>query len=551
MKRLLSALATAALLLGCTDVVQTLPTPSPPTATQPAVTPGPVTTVGPVSPTLPPLTLPTAPPGTTPPDATPGPGTPTDPGTPTADNARLIAATVQIVIFREGPGGLGPAFAGSGTIISPDGLIVTNAHIAAPDAPGLAALYGEIGGSAPAAHLEIRITEREDQPPVARYRAEVLAADGHLDIAVIRISTTLDGTPVGDLSLPWLEIGDSDALQIGDPVTVIGFPAIGGDTVSADQGDVSGFLDDPKLGTRGWIKTSAVVHSGNSGGLGANAQGQLVGVPTRARDDVGGFGHLRPIKLARPVIDAAINGVEYGPSPYVVAGTGQEQVQFFGWLGPEATACTDADTVTGYATGATVLKVALSWSGFTSGLDFMRRWLYQDPRTEQIALVFESSATWEVDASGECLIFTLSSRNAFPDGTYGFLIAAGPQLRLVGDSQVTVGGAAEPGPEDGEGVLLSGRILDANSGRPVPGAQIVVLAPGEDIEAFLAGGDALAVAQATTDADGQFTLNNRIAASTQFPVVILARDYRTWAGTLTTSTEDGSLDEVLLTPVGP
>jgi S1-C subfamily serine protease len=217
---------------------------------------------------------------------------------------------------------------GSGTVISPDGLILTNAHVVLPDR------YFDVDA------LGVAFTIQEDQPPEAMYFAEVLQADAALDIAVIRITADIDENPVDhdQLNLPYVPLGDADTLRLGDSITILGYPGIGGETITLTRGEVSGFTSEEGRGDRAFIKTSATIAGGNSGGLAADANGYLIGVPTQLgyggddqfvdcrvladtnRDGVvdeqdnciptGGFiNALRPINLAMPMIEAAREGI--------------------------------------------------------------------------------------------------------------------------------------------------------------------------------------------------------------------------------------------------
>ncbi len=236
-------------------------------------------------------------------------------------------AVVQIIAMVDVDGNLEEGWSGSGTILTPDGLILTNAHVALSDK------YYHVEG------LKIAMTTSQDKPPEPRYYAEVLQADADLDIAVLRITTDLDGNPVdtASLHLPYVPLGNSDELNLGDPITILGYPGIGGETITLTRGEVSGFTAESGRGNRAFIKTSATIAGGNSGGLAANARGYLIGVPTQLgyggddqyvdcriladtnRDGIidenddcvptGGFiNALRPVNLARPLIEAAMRG---------------------------------------------------------------------------------------------------------------------------------------------------------------------------------------------------------------------------------------------------
>ncbi|MFQ5422225.1 MAG: trypsin-like peptidase domain-containing protein, partial [Anaerolineae bacterium] len=182
-------------------------------------------TPAPPPPTAEPETVSTAVP---PPTAVPEPTAEPAPEPATITIEQLQAATVQIFAQFEVNGRLQTQWTGSGAIITPDGLILTNAHVAAPLSPGLAILYNDpefLFGAAPDA-LVVALVEQADAPPVETYLAEVAAADGTLDLAVIRIVSALDGTTINSasLDLPYVELGNSDDIRLGDEVRVLGFP---------------------------------------------------------------------------------------------------------------------------------------------------------------------------------------------------------------------------------------------------------------------------------------------------------------------------------------
>ena len=210
---------------------------------------------------------------------------------------------------------------GSGSVITDDGLILTNAHVvtSSESAPDV---------------VDIAVTGPADAPPAPTYHAQVIARDVPADLAVLRISSSLDGAPYEIGSIPPIPIADSDAVQIGDDLQILGYPGIGGETITYTSGEVSGFTGDATFGNRAWIKTDATIAGGNSGGLAANVRGELVGVPTQAaagtdtdmadcrpvrdtntdgqidEDDdcvpIGGFlNGIRPANLARDLIAAA------------------------------------------------------------------------------------------------------------------------------------------------------------------------------------------------------------------------------------------------------
>jgi S1-C subfamily serine protease len=238
---------------------------------------------------------------------------------------------------------------GSGSVISKTGLILTNAHVATPD---------------PVWHVDdlvIAVTERPRKPPVPRYHAEVVASDPDLDLALLRPVTTLDGDPFMRGDLRSVRIGDSGDVRLGDKIWILGYPSIGGATVTITVGLVSGFNSDANIEGRAWIKTDATIAGGNSGGMALNRDGELIGIPTIAaatpeldditdcrriqdtnqdgllnRDDscipLGGFlNGIRPVNLAQSMIHAALpdDGGERTAEPEpVVEGFDVDGVEF-------------------------------------------------------------------------------------------------------------------------------------------------------------------------------------------------------------------------------
>ena len=185
---------------------------------------------------------------------------------------------------------------GSGVVIAKE-YVLTNYHVVE------------------SAHsLKISIGEDEEN----LYDATVAASDENKDVAVLYVP---------GLPLDPVELGDSDALEIGDWVVNIGNPI--GFTGTATAGIVSGLnreiaSDNSALDKYGrsskvvnsMIQTDAAINSGNSGGGMFNTAGQLVGIPTlkytgsrySSSATVESIGMCIPINEAKDVIDAALSG---------------------------------------------------------------------------------------------------------------------------------------------------------------------------------------------------------------------------------------------------
>lgn len=259
-------------------------------------------------------------PGGTDAPTTPSEAPTTSRATATTPSADELARAVVRITQLDADGEL--VCSGSGTFLDASGTILTNFHVIANEGE---CRYSRIG---------IEVTTASDREPELRYIAQAYAVSREHDLAVIRLTSTVDGSPVTETT-PFLTLGDSNTLRLGDDLKLIGYPAIGGQTVTFTSGKVAGFALEPNIDGHAWIKTDGTIAGGNSGGLAANASGQLVGVPTRAssggtgavtdcrvvqdtNDDgqvngedtcipIGGFVNaLRPVNLAVPLIEEAL-----------------------------------------------------------------------------------------------------------------------------------------------------------------------------------------------------------------------------------------------------
>jgi len=148
--------------------------------------------------------------------------------------------------------------AGSGVILSPDGLIVTNNHV--------------IKGAS-----ELQVTLNNNKT----YVAEVIGTSSQNDIALLKIDAT---------NLDYLPFGDSDQIKVGEWVLAVGNPfnltsTVTAGIVSAKARDLSGSDDQ----FQSFIQTDAAVNPGNSGGALVNTRGELIGINTAITSQTGSF----------------------------------------------------------------------------------------------------------------------------------------------------------------------------------------------------------------------------------------------------------------------
>lgn len=163
---------------------------------------------------------------------------------------------------------------GSGFIVHPDGLVVTNNHVIA-DAD------------------EITVVLNDN----TRLKAEILGRDPKTDLALLKIDN-------GE-SLPYVEFGDSDGARVGDWVIAIGNPFGLGNTVTA--GILSARGRDINAGPYdNFLQTDAPINRGNSGGPMFDMNGKVIGVNTLIYSPSGGsvgIGFATPAAIVGPVID--------------------------------------------------------------------------------------------------------------------------------------------------------------------------------------------------------------------------------------------------------
>ena len=171
---------------------------------------------------------------------------------------------------------------GSGVIVSPDGLIITNYHVI-EDA------------------TEIEVTSNKNKT----YTAEVIGSDPSTDLAVLKIKN--------NESLPFIPFGDSEVARIGEWVLAVGNPFNLNSTVTA--GIISAKsrdLNDRDSKNQSFIQTDAAVNMGNSGGALVNTDGELIGINTAISSITGGFvgySFAVPSNIVRKVFEDLI---EYG-----------------------------------------------------------------------------------------------------------------------------------------------------------------------------------------------------------------------------------------------
>ncbi len=167
---------------------------------------------------------------------------------------------------------------GSGFIVSEDGYILTNNHVVAD-----------------ADKIEVTLADGTSYP------AEVVGTDPTFDLAVIKIEAK---------GLPVLELGDSEAVRVGEWAIAIGNPygfesTVTVGVISAKNRSVRA----RNLNFDGFLQTDAAINPGNSGGPLLNLDGKVIGINTAIIPYAQGIGFAVPVNMAKQIMDDL---VKYG-----------------------------------------------------------------------------------------------------------------------------------------------------------------------------------------------------------------------------------------------
>jgi serine protease Do len=204
---------------------------------------------------------------------------------------------------------------GSGFIVSPDGLILTNAHVVRD-----------------AKDVTVKLTDRRE------FQAKVLGADPRTDVAVLKIAAK---------NLPTVPLGSARDLKVGEWVLAIGSPFGFDNSVTAGVVSAKGrSLPDDSFVP--FIQTDVAVNPGNSGGPLFNTRGEVVGINSQIYSRTGGYQGLSfaiPIELAAKVKDqiVATGKASHARLGVAIQEVNQTLAESFGLDKPEGALVTSVD----------------------------------------------------------------------------------------------------------------------------------------------------------------------------------------------------------------
>ncbi len=394
-------------------------------------------------------------------------------------------ATVFVMQTYEASGVQALSCVGSGTLVDATGLILTNAHLAQAEGP----CVGE--------RIVIALPVRLDEPPVPTYLAEPVQIDDQLDLAILQIVGSLDGSPLDpdSLNLPSVEIGDPSQLAAGNTLTFIGYPNTGSTSGEVVDGSVTGITTETGGSRMAWLRTDAPLNGTMSGGGAYDPNGRLLGVPTGAStsssltpgesclniQDVTADGliderdacvpvgeavsSVRSITFALPMLQSAQNGFHLAhrsglatlppaDSPLVSRVYLSTQVDDFG---------VPTEIRSAFPSGITSLFVFFDYDNMRPGTPYEVR---VSSNSVDIPLFSLGPLAWGSDRKGTWYVGT--ENITWPDGTYEFTVfidgtAAASTTAIVGGtgSEPTFSDLHFGLPDGSGGLAVTGKMFPA------------------------------------------------------------------------------------------
>lgn len=170
---------------------------------------------------------------------------------------------------------------GSGVIINKNGLILTNYHVIMP--------LDDFDSSEMDTSYQVCISEEIGIEPECKYSAKLIAGNKDLDVALLQLES-IENLSTINQDFPYLNLNENDTTSINDEVIALGYPSIGGDTITITKGIISG--KETKYNNN-WIKTDAIISFGNSGGAAIDENGNVIGITSEVGSDtVGSLGYI-------------------------------------------------------------------------------------------------------------------------------------------------------------------------------------------------------------------------------------------------------------------
>lgn len=479
---------------------------------------------------------------------------------------RILRASVKLMTPFDADENAGSLC--SGTMLDQEGYILTNFHCVGYPAGGRDPELEDLG-LAPGDFFNARglsvvaITDDARRLPKPSYIAQVLSYDPELDIAVMKIVAYYNSKQELPETLPVvaMDLADSDAVETLDDVIVVGYPGIAGDTVTATEGRISGFMDEDGDDEFDWFKTDVLVNQGNSGGAAINEQGQLIGVPTaRVQDQSGNVIYLiRPLNRAVPYIEEArqigASGGQVAAKPPSGSETRPGGKPAFGEITFGTGFDEDAGVLgegTTFTSGVKEIHAGLPYEGMRDGIDWGYMWQFEGQD-----ITGNTELEWEFGMSG-VLDLNLSGKKGLTDGSYNLQVYVRDDLVQeagfgIGQRPGGVKPSQKPKPAEDRGVTITGTVLDYATGRPIANAIVVFLKSGLTVDDFdedeSDGKVDTVLAYGVTDTEGLYTIDRPLPRGDVYSAIVGAKGYERIAEDFALEITEDDPDLVELDPL--
>jgi len=241
-------------------------------------------------------------------------GSGADGSTPTNDLYALLAKAEPAVAAIEVSAGDGPDVtpiaAGSGVVISNDGLMLTNAHVVL--------VTDQQGNAIESPTFTVKMFDGTVRS------ATVLGASADYDVALLQLADTSNLFP--------LALADTSTIRVGDNVVAIGNALDLGDSPTVTTGIVSALdrtlRESDSLTLHGLIQTDAAINHGNSGGALVNMNGDLIGINSAGIPDAQNVGFAISVATIKPLLDDLKAGKSVKASPIGFIGVNVAETPF-------------------------------------------------------------------------------------------------------------------------------------------------------------------------------------------------------------------------------
>jgi hypothetical protein len=198
---------------------------------------------------------------------------------------------------------------GSGVVFSPNGLVITNNHVI--EDPDFGTSFGQI---------MIESLQRIERPTSGPVPAEVVIRNEEYDLAVVRVTGT---PPPHFIDLPNTPAKDASVME--RHVRVLGYPPLGGCTITVTRGIVSGFDE------AGNLKTDAEISPGNSGGAALDDLDTFLGIPSFiVTDTQGKLGFIISVDRIKEWLGSALKSKLPGTTDQLAAAFVNSNLNFTG-----------------------------------------------------------------------------------------------------------------------------------------------------------------------------------------------------------------------------